>query len=559
HMNGGMPRCCHDLKLLLDKKCTIINGAIFCGVEVVNKQLKSITVCENGKLIKLNAKITIDATGDGDVASLAGEGYGIGDSRMGITQNYSQWDVRFRPKERNFSKDYDLIDINKISELQRGFYISHYESHYYDFLPMLTVRESRRPNGLHTLDLKDIYQEVSFEDTISQARSDFDPHYFVTSEFSRCALLLPHFDHDALIDIPYRCIVPKTIDGLLLSGKAISQTYKALQFTRMSADIMALGYVTGLIACEVVKQGVQPRNFSVTGIQKELKAKFYLPENTGIIRKETPQEMVTKLAAGDATYLLKCCLEEKSNILMPLETAFTQNKTILLAKALAWFGKTNGLDLIIKDLSDLFEEEQRIGHPKTYYEQYKPTILYWRINQDIGLLAMAGSEKSDPLINNILKHTTSGGKMVPGPDTYHQGRIDVNLVPFFHRILNVCFYIERNPNKLFSTGLEALLDDPNLGGYLSKEYQQARWRVYGGNLELLISAAAARSGSKKGIVRLIDYLSDCHSSFRSFAHKELVSIFKKDFKFEAHEWTQFVNKTIKVSYGLTPLKKDVEV
>ncbi|MDD4922182.1 MAG: FAD-dependent oxidoreductase, partial [Bacteroidales bacterium] len=41
HMNGGMPRCCHDLKLLLDKKCTIINGAIFCGVEVVNKQLKS--------------------------------------------------------------------------------------------------------------------------------------------------------------------------------------------------------------------------------------------------------------------------------------------------------------------------------------------------------------------------------------------------------------------------------------------------------------------------------------------------------------------------------------
>jgi len=558
HMRTTMPLCFNYLNKLLKNNCQILNGNIFCGAQVVNKQLKSITVCENGKLMQLNAKITIDATGDGDVAYYSGEGYEIGDSRMSITQNYSQWNVPFRPKVNNYRGDYDIIDCTEISELQRGLYLSHYESHYYDFYPMLTVRESRRPNGMHKLDTMDILNEVCFEDTIAQARSDFDPHYFASSEYSRCGFLLPHFDNESLINIPYRSIVPKTIDGLLLSGKAIGQSSTALQFTRMSADVTVLGYVTGLIAAEIVKEGVQARNFSVKNIQKELINDSYLPEKLNIKKKYTVRELVDRLSAGDADYLPKCCLEDQSPILPLLKTAFDQNKHILLAKSLAWFGNIEGIDLIIKELIDLFTQEQLIGHPNTYYEKYDSKTLYWKINQDIALLGMANNEKSNSLINQILKKTQSGGKRVPAPDDYNQSRIDLNLVPFFNRILNLCFYIERNPDREFASGLNALLEDKHLTGYKSNEYNQARWRLYGANLELYIASAASRCGSKKGIDRLIDYLSDVHSTFRHFAHGELVAIFHKDFEYEAYKWSKYADQNIRISYKETPLIKKIE-
>ena len=559
HMNGIMPMCCQYLKTLLDNNCHVINGAIFCGAEVVNKQLKSITVCENGQLRKLNAQITIDATGDADVAYFAGEGFETGDSRMEITQNYSGWDVPFRPKENNYHRDYDIIDSTEISEMQRGYYLAHYESHYYDFYPMIGIRESRRPNGTHKLDMRDILKEKYFEDTIAQARSDFDAHYFIGAEYARCAFFCTHFNNHAIVNIPYRSIVPKTIDGLLFSGKAISESYGAIQFTRMAADVTVLGYVTGLIAAGIVKQGVRPRDFSVSAIREELKGNSYLPGNQSTDKAETIPQMVDKLTEGDATYLSRCCMEEKASILTLLENAFSQNRTILLAKALAWFGKAGGVSLIIKELTELFEEEQRTGHSSAYYEWYKTETLYWKINQDIALLGMAGSKESIRIINHILKHTTSGGKRVAGTKVYDIERIDYQLVPCFNRIFNLCFCIERIPDKIFISGLDQLFEDPHLGGYKSNEYQQVRWRVYGANLEVYMAAADARSGSKKGVERLIDYLTDAHSVFRHFAHDELVAIFHKDLEYDTHRWSQYANQKIRISYNPTPLIKETEV
>ena len=84
-----LPRSYYYLQSLLEHKCKIINGAILCAAEVDKTKLKSVTVCQNGRLYKILAELTIDATGDGDVAYFAGENYSVGDSRMGITQNYS--------------------------------------------------------------------------------------------------------------------------------------------------------------------------------------------------------------------------------------------------------------------------------------------------------------------------------------------------------------------------------------------------------------------------------------------------------------------------------------
>jgi hypothetical protein len=70
-----------------------LSGSIICGSIVANKQVKGILICRNGKLEKVLGDIIVDSTGDGDIASFAGASFLHGNSRNGITQNYSQWSL----------------------------------------------------------------------------------------------------------------------------------------------------------------------------------------------------------------------------------------------------------------------------------------------------------------------------------------------------------------------------------------------------------------------------------------------------------------------------------
>lgn len=553
-------RCVHSVRSLNRYDYSMINGAIICGTQTNGKRLEKVAICVDGELKWVQAKLTVDATGDGDIAYFAGENFEIGNSRMHTTQNYSQWDLPFKSKNapmQTINKDYDIIDNTKITELQRGLYLSHYESFFYDFYPMLTVRESRRPEGEYKLNLIDALEQTWFKDTIINAHSDFDPHHFGHSEYSRCAFLLPH-SNQITVNIPYRAIVPKTIDGLLLSGRGISQTHNALQFTRMSADVYLLGYATGIIAASIISQQKRPRDFSVSQLQKEwLQSGLLLPNHPQ--EKLSAQDIVNKLIEGDNEYLFKCCRRAKQDIHPLLRKAYKKDKSILIAKALAWFKDAEGAGLIISELEQLFVNEVQTGHPQQYFEKYNADNLYWKINQDIALLGMCGHSDFNRIINRILCETHSGGEKVKASDAYNRNRIDLLLIPYYNRILNLCFYIERTPDPLFIKGLEQLASNPDIIGYQTTDCNQTRWRLYGGFLELSIAAALARCGSIKGVQTLIEYLKDVHSDFRLFANQELTAILKKNMKFDSNKWTNLINTEKSFLSKTTPFSKEIEL
>src|SRR5690606_30273486 len=264
-------------------------GAIHCGALVDNNQVKGRLVCRGGILEAIYADVSIDATGDGDLAAFAGADFDHGDARSGKTQNYSQWDIRGAgtlPSATN--RDYDIIDNTRIAEVQRGLFISHYEAHCYDFYPMLAVRESRRPKGEYELNLLDAVEKTHFSDVLCMASSDFDPHYVGLSDYTRCGFLPPH-SNDIGVEIPYRSIVPKGPDGLLLSGRGFSQTQEAYQFTRMTSDLIVLGYLTGQIAADLSFTGASPRGYDISPLQKEWEALGYYPE--GLLSKPTGNQV----------------------------------------------------------------------------------------------------------------------------------------------------------------------------------------------------------------------------------------------------------------------------
>ena len=77
------------------------------------------------------------------------------------------------------------------------------------------------------------------------------------------------FNHEGF-DIPYRSLVPKKVEGLVLSGRCISCEQGPFQSARSMAPAMAVGHASGCAAALAAKGNVPPRQLDVTALQKLL-------------------------------------------------------------------------------------------------------------------------------------------------------------------------------------------------------------------------------------------------------------------------------------------------
>lgn len=564
----SVARMLHYRKQATQAGGTLLTNAIICGVIKDQQKVTGLVVERAGQLSVIRGEIVIDATGDGDVAAFAGADYEVGNQRMLCTQNYSQWDVNPGStawKNSSTSRDYDILWSHQLSEWQRGYQLSHQQAHYYDFTPFLTVRECRRITGDYTITLRDVIMERRHPDTICLATSDFDPHHFGDTVFTRVGCLLPH-GVSAVVEIPYRAILPRGIDNLLISAKAISQTHNALQFTRMSFDIMTLGYVTGRIAASVVKQGIKPREFDVATLQDELREWKILPplqtaeSSTEHSDEESVKQCIDELTTGEPNGLLKIMMQSSEAIEPSLRRAYGQvhheSQQLRLAKALAWFGTPIGNEMIVNEMKSLFAEEQAADAlPREYYREDKGTP-YWTINQDIALLALSGEASVLPEILGLADSLELGHPPVIQTTTYNQGRIDLRLIPFYNRIVTICFAIERMPHERAISSLNRFLDDPFIRGHVSRTPQEAGNKVYGGILESRLAATLARCGAKRGFGILAEYLNDIHPMLAHYASQELKSTLGVDHGCDYQQWKGHIERQA-FPIAPTPCRRDV--
>ena len=71
-------------------------------------------------------------------------------------------------------------------------------------------------------------------------------------------------------DIPYRCLIPKDIDNLLVAGRSISADYIAHGAIRAQPNCMSLGEAAGTAAALSAKLGVPPRALDIKMLQAKL-------------------------------------------------------------------------------------------------------------------------------------------------------------------------------------------------------------------------------------------------------------------------------------------------
>ena len=550
----GPARMLYLRKEIIQRGGTFFPHSIICDVTMSNNAITGIVVERDGELFRITGNITIDATGDGDVAVFAGAEFEFGNKRMNCTQNYSQWDVNPGLKPWHASttnRDHDILMNHFLSEMQRGLELSHLEAHYYDFSPMLTVRESRRIVGDYKVTLQDVVQERHYEDTICLANSDFDPHHFGDTLYTRIGCLLPHA-FSAIVEIPYRAILPKGIDGLLISAKAISQSHNAMQFTRMSFDIMTLGYVTGKIAASIVRQSIRTRDFNVRTLYPELTSLEIITESTltkSVQHQYTNDDvngLIADVVAGSENSLFKITMLPKElaecKLLQEYHHTNSDAEKTRLAKALAWFHNPIGNEFIAAEMQRLYQQELNSGHlPWEYYRKDQDTD-YWTINQDIALLGLSGDPSVLTEVLEIGKSLPLNNPPVQQERVYDRGRIDLTLVPFYNRLINICLVVERMPDKKAIPVLHRFLDDPYIGNHVAKAPEQAKAHVYGAILESRIAATLARCGDKRGFEILIAYVQDVHYLLTNYAHAELLKLAGTDYGYDRQKWTAWLDE-----------------
>ena len=105
----------------------------------------------------------------------------------------------------------------------------------------LGVRETRRIHGQYTLTQDDILNNIRFPDAIALGAGPMDVH---EASGTGVALWVP----EAPFEIPLRCLLPLGIDGLVVTGRAISATREANGGSRHMGTAMCLGEAAGICA-----------------------------------------------------------------------------------------------------------------------------------------------------------------------------------------------------------------------------------------------------------------------------------------------------------------------
>ncbi|MBQ0081296.1 MAG: FAD-dependent oxidoreductase [Alistipes sp.] len=129
--------------------------------------------------------------------------------------------------------------------------------------PFMGIRESRVIEGRYVLTAQDILQRTQFPDVITVAGYPVDIHH---SNGNDCTMI---FCDDAY-GIPYRTLLPKNIEGLLVAGRCSSMNHEAMAATRVMSTCMALGEAAGCAARIAAEDKVKVSEVNVKKVQEAL-------------------------------------------------------------------------------------------------------------------------------------------------------------------------------------------------------------------------------------------------------------------------------------------------
>jgi len=247
-------------------------GTLGCGAFTHQGKVKGVVVATpEGRGVVL-ARVVIDATGHAGIAAAAGaacvytgpahiaiQGTGLPPLQLGA---------------RYTNTDYTFVDDLDVYDMWRTFVTSREKfKNAYDLGQLIDTRERRQIEGDYFLSPLDAYLGRTFPDTIVMAKSNFDSHGFTIHPMF---MIRPPDRESVPTSVPYRCLLPKGLEGILVTGLGVSAHRDVMPVIRMQPDIQNQGYAAGLAAATAVKKGMALRDIDIRTLQQALVKKGIL-------------------------------------------------------------------------------------------------------------------------------------------------------------------------------------------------------------------------------------------------------------------------------------------
>ncbi|TLS49082.1 FAD-dependent oxidoreductase [Paenibacillus antri] len=166
-------------------------------------------------------------------------------------------------RDVNFAEKESLRQAFSVANyLQRNGFENYILSH---VAGQVGVRETNQIVGLYTLTEEDVTGGRRFDDVVAQTNYEIDIHNPTggASTDER---------HVSGYDIPYRCMVPVGVEGLIVAGRCISATHVAMSSMRVQATCYALGQAAGNAASLAVETGSSVADISIPALHERLAA-----------------------------------------------------------------------------------------------------------------------------------------------------------------------------------------------------------------------------------------------------------------------------------------------
>jgi hypothetical protein len=129
--------------------------------------------------------------------------------------------------------------------------------------PILGVRETRHILGEYTLTGQDSRGDKRFEDSIGADVSALDIHDPKGGDVD--------FQGMPPYEIPYRCLLPREVEQILVAGRCISADHDAHARSRNMPACMATGQAAGIAAAIALEEGTTVRKVPLGKVQAALR------------------------------------------------------------------------------------------------------------------------------------------------------------------------------------------------------------------------------------------------------------------------------------------------
>lgn len=135
-----------------------------------------------------------------------------------------------------------------------------------EIAPQVGVRETRRVLGDYQLNEDDVLQCRSFDDSIGVNGWMIEEH--VAGNIAFKWQDIPNVR--GFNQLPYRMLLPRQVDNLLVAGRCASMTHLGQSAARVSGSCFVMGEAAGTAAAMAIESGLSPRAVDVTALQTRL-------------------------------------------------------------------------------------------------------------------------------------------------------------------------------------------------------------------------------------------------------------------------------------------------